>query len=132
MTEQWDVLVVDDEPVVRDGIRLVLEAEGLRVALAPDAQSAVAHPAAAACRLVMCDLMLPDHSGIQVLRSLRAGRPGLPVVMITGYATSENHELAREAGATDFLAKPFEESELLAVVRRALGGEKASPERRKE
>ncbi len=132
MTESWDVLVVDDEPVVRDGIRLVLEAEGMRVAVAADALSAIAHPAAASCRLVMCDLMLPDHSGIEVLRSVRAGRPGLPVVMITGYATSENHELALEAGATDFLAKPFEESELLAVVRRALGGDEASPERRME
>jgi DNA-binding response OmpR family regulator len=120
MAEMWDVLVVDDEPVVRDGIRRVLESEGLRVATAPDAKSGVSHPAAAECRMVMCDLMLPDHSGIQVLRSLRAARPRLPVVMITGYATSENHELALEAGATDFLAKPFEESELLAVVRRAL------------
>ena len=132
MTETWDVLVVDDEPVVRDGIRLVLEAEGMRVAVAADARAAVAHPAAASCRLVLCDLMLPDHSGIQVLRSLREIRPGLPVVMITGYATSENQELALEAGATDFLAKPFEESELLAAVRRALGGDEASPERRKE
>jgi DNA-binding response OmpR family regulator len=121
MTERWDVLVVDDEPVVRDGVRRVLESAGLRVATASDAESAVSHPAAAVCLLVMCDLMLPDHSGIQVLRSLRAARPRLPVVMITGYATSENHEMALEAGATDFLAKPFEESELLAVVRRALG-----------
>jgi DNA-binding NtrC family response regulator len=120
MAEMWDVLVVDDEPVVRDGIRRVLESEGLRVATASDAESGVSHPAAGVCRVVMCDLMLPDHSGIQVLRSLRAARPRLPVVMITGYATSENHELALEAGATDFLAKPFEESELLAVVRRAL------------
>ncbi len=132
MQDEWDVLVVDDEPVVRDGIRLVLNAAGMRVATAEDARSAVSHPAAAVCRLVMCDLMLPDHSGIQVLRSLRETRPGLPVVMITGYATSENHEMALEAGATDFLAKPFEESELLAVVRRALGGDDASPERRKE
>jgi len=132
MQEEWDVLVVDDEPVVREGIRRVLEAAGMRVAVAADAASAVSHPAAAGCRLVMCDLMLPDHSGIQVLRSLRAARRELPVVMITGYATSENHDMALEAGATDFLAKPFEESELLAVVRRALGGGEASSERRIE
>ena len=131
MQDEWDVLVVDDEPVVRDGIRLVLKAAGMRVATADDARSAISHPASAVCRLVMCDLMLPDYSGIEVLRSLREARPDLPVVMITGYATSENHEMALEAGATDFLAKPFEESELLAVVRRALGGDEASSERRK-
>jgi DNA-binding NtrC family response regulator len=132
MMERWDVLVVDDEPVVREGIRRVLEAAGMRVATAENAESAIAHPSVAGCRLVMCDLMLPDHSGIQVLRSLRKARPGLPVVMITGYATSENHEMALEAGATDFLAKPFEESELLEVVRRALGAEETSSERRLE
>lgn len=130
MKEQWDVLVVDDEPVVREGIRRVLEAAGMHVAVAEDAESAVVHPAASECRLALCDLMLPDQSGIQVLRSLRKARPGLPVVMITGYATTENHELALEAGATDFLAKPFEESELLEAVRRALGVEEFPSERR--
>jgi two-component system, NtrC family, response regulator PilR len=132
MAEEWDVLVVDDEPVVREGIRRILEAAGMRVAVAPDAAAAASHPAAASCRLMLCDLMLPDHSGIQVLRSLRAARSDLPVVMITGYATTENHELALEAGATDFLAKPFEESELLAAVRRALGAEASSSGRKRE
>src|SRR5512144_1416474 len=99
MDEGWDVLVVDDEPVVLDGIRLVLSAAGLRVATAGDAQHAVAHPAAVSCRLVLCDLMLPDHSGIDVLRALRKARPDLPVVMITGYGTSENQDRALEAGA---------------------------------
>jgi two-component system response regulator QseB/two-component system response regulator TctD len=100
------------------------------VATAPDAESALSHSAAATCRMAMCDLMLPDRSGIQVLRSLKGARPDLPVVMITGYATSENHELALEAGAADFLAKPFEESELLAVVRRSLGEDDVSSGRK--
>lgn len=121
MAETWDVLVVDDEPVVRDGIRLLLGAAGLRAAAVASAEAALAHPATANCRLLLCDLMLPDSSGLEVLRQLRAARPGLPVVMITGYATSENTARALEAGVTGFLPKPFTESELLAVVRRALG-----------
>ena len=120
MAEQWDVLVIDDEPVVRDAIALVLGEEGLRVAVAADGASGLAHPAAAGCRLVLVDLMLPDRSGTEVLRALQAARPDLPVVIITGYATHESSRLALEAGASDYLPKPFEVSELLAVVRRAL------------
>lgn len=127
MAETWDVLVVDDEPVVRDGIRLLLRAAGLRVATVPDAEAALAHPAAAECRLVLCDLMLPGLSGIDLLQKLRAARPELPIVMITGYGTAENAAQALQAGVSGFLPKPFTETELLDAVRDALGGEGGVP-----
>ena len=117
---RWDVLVIDDEPVVRDAVRRVLEADGLRVETAGDAGAGLAHPAVRDCRLVLCDLMLPDRSGHEVLAALRARRPALPVVMITGFATPDHAARAQEAGAADFLAKPFDVDELLAVVRRVL------------
>jgi DNA-binding NtrC family response regulator len=116
-----DVLVVDDEPVVREAVRRVLGAQGLDVATAGDAAAGLAHPAAATCRLVLCDLMLPDRSGMDVLAELARRRPGLPVVVITGYATPDHAARAREAGAADFLAKPFDAKELVDTVRRALG-----------
>jgi two-component system nitrogen regulation response regulator NtrX len=115
-----DVLVIDDEPVVREAVRRILEADGLQVIGAEDGASGLAHPAARNCRLVLCDLMLPDLPGMQVLRSLHAERPDLPVVMITGFATPDHALRARDAGAIDFLAKPFEAGELLETVRRAL------------
>jgi DNA-binding NtrC family response regulator len=118
--ERWDVLVVDDEPVVRDAIRLVLEAGGLRVATVADSAAALAHPAAESCRLVLCDLMLPESSGLEVLRALRARRPGLPVVMITGYATAEVAVESLRCGAAGFLPKPFDDTELMNQVRQAL------------
>lgn len=118
--ERWDVLVVDDEPVVRDAIRMVLEAGGLRVATVADRRAALAHPAADHCRLVLCDLMLPESSGIEVLRALRARRPGLPVVMITGYATAEVAVESLQCGAAGFLPKPFDDTELMNQVRQAL------------
>jgi CheY-like chemotaxis protein len=121
MNERWDVLVVDDEPVVCDAIRLVLEQEGLSVARVPDAESAFAHPGLATCRLVLCDIMLPGWSGFDVARDLRRRRPDLPIVLITGFATSAIAEQALEAGATAFLAKPFDDTELLQVVRQVLG-----------
>jgi DNA-binding response OmpR family regulator len=120
MTGRCDILVVDDEPVVVDAIRLVLGDEGLEVAGFPDAETALAHPALERCRLVICDLMLPGFSGLDALRAIRARRPGLPIVMTTGYATPEQEDLLLAAGATAFLPKPFDDAELLALVRRVL------------
>jgi DNA-binding NtrC family response regulator len=128
MTE-CDVLVIDDEPVVRQAVRRVLEADGLRVATAEDAASGLNHPALATCRLVLCDLMLPDRSGSEVLHELASRHPGLPVVLITGYATADHAVRAREAGAAGFLAKPFEASELADCVRRGLTSRAAGKER---
>ncbi|HUK62367.1 MAG TPA: response regulator [Dongiaceae bacterium] len=119
-SEPCDVLVVDDEPVVREAIRRVLAAEGLRVTTVPDAETALAHPALDRCRLVLCDLMLPGGSGLDVLAAVRLRRPGLPIVMISGYATTENAERVESAGATAFLPKPFDEEELRTLVRHAL------------
>lgn len=120
MNDRCDVLVVDDEPVVRDCVRLVLEHAGLRVDSAPDAESGLVHPALADCRLLLCDLMLPGQSGLELLRAVRVARPELPIVMITGYATDANADRALEAGASAFLAKPFDDSELLTLVRQVL------------
>jgi DNA-binding NtrC family response regulator len=124
-----DVLVIDDEPVVRAAVRRVLAAQGLQVATAADAESGLRHPALDVCRLVVCDVMLPDRSGVEVVHDVGLRRPGLPVVLITGYATPDLAIRAREAGAAAFLAKPFEASELVECVRRALG---ERPEPREE
>lgn len=123
-----DVLVIDDEPVVRTAVRRVLEANGLRVAVADDAAAGLAHPALATCRLVLCDLMLPDRSGTEVLHEILQRFPRLPVILITGYATPDHATRAREAGATDFLAKPFEAAELMESVRGALAAAPAARE----
>ncbi len=123
-----DVFVIDDEPVVRTGVRRVLEASGLSVETADDAESGLAHPAVEDCRLVICDLMLPGRSGTEVLHELGDRRPSLPVVLITGYATPDLAARAREAGAAAFLAKPFEASELVACVRRALANRETMKE----
>lgn len=122
MSEVWDVLVVDDEEVVRKGIERVLGGDGLRVASAASGCAALDHPAAAACRLVLCDLMLPDLSGIEVVRRLRAARPDLPALIMTGYVTAGSAAQALRAGAAGFLPKPFDEAELRAAVGDALVG----------
>lgn len=130
MAESWDVLVIDDERVVRDAVERVLAEEGMRVATAVDGASGLTHPALATCRLALLDLILPDCPGMDVLRALREARPHLPVVVITGYPTYESTQRAFEAGAIDYLPKPFEASELLAVVHRALRDRDGLPKER--
>lgn len=115
-----DVLVIDDEAVVRNAVRRVLEANGLVVATAADVASGLGHPEVDACRLVLCDVMLPDRSGMEVLHELARRRPELPVVLVTGYATPDLALRAEAAGAAAFLPKPFEARELLDCVRRVL------------
>lgn len=120
MSDRWDVLVIDDEPVVRDAARLVLEQQGLKVAVAADGDAGLAHEALAQCRLVLCDVMLPGRDGFDVVADIRARRPEVPIVVITGYATTAMAARALDCGATAFLAKPFDEEELLEHVRRVL------------
>ncbi len=120
MSETWDVLVVDDEAVIRDAVRMILGSEGWSVARAEDATTALAHPGLESCRLVLCDMMLPGQSGLEVVREVRRRRPDVPIVMITGFATAENATRAIEAGASAFLAKPFDDTELLNQVRSVL------------
>ena len=120
MSSDWDVLVIDDEAVVRDAARLILGAEGLRVAVAADGEEGLAHEALDQCRVVLCDVMLPGRDGFEVVADIRARRPDVPIVVITGYATTAMAARALDSGATAFLAKPFDEAELLEHVRRVL------------
>ena len=131
MSPRCDVLVVDDEPVVVEAIRMVLADEGLAVATVADAETALAHPCLDSCRLVICDLMLPGRSGLEALQAMRARRPGLGIVMITGHATPANEDLVLAAGATAYLPKPFDASELLTLVRHVLAQSDVAGEERK-
>jgi DNA-binding NtrC family response regulator len=123
----WDVLVVDDEEVVRSAVQRILGSEGWRVAGAADAAGALAHEALPSCRLVLCDLMLPGANGFDLVREIRRRRPDVPLVLITGYATAETAAGAIEAGASAFLAKPFDSNELINQARPVLDGPGPGP-----
>ncbi len=115
-----DVLVVeDDRAVLATAVRLC-GAEGLEVDETWSVDGALAVLEEHDYRLLLLDLMLPGRSGFELLESLVAGHPALPVVMISGYSTSENAVTSLQLGAFDFLPKPFDVEELLGVVRRGL------------
>ena len=120
MRGSHDVLLVEDDRVVREAACRILRPEALAVDCVEDVAEAVARMRAFDYRIVLSDLMLPGFSGFDLLDRVASDRPQVPVVLITGYATIENALHAFERGAFDFLPKPFDVAELLGVARRAL------------
>lgn len=120
MRSGFDVLLVEDEPVVREAAARILRPEGLTLDRVEDVDGALARLRKADYRVVLSDLMLPGFSGFDLLDRVTGERPQLPVILITGYATIENALAAFKRGAFDFLPKPFDVAELLGVVRRAI------------
>lgn len=113
-------LVVDDDPGVRYTIREILEAEGLGVAEAGDGLAALEQVEAVRPELVVTDLRMPQLDGMELLRRLTARAPAPRVVLVTAHGSERQAVEAMKSGAYDYLCKPFETEELLAVVRRAL------------
>ncbi|HEX6131527.1 MAG TPA: response regulator transcription factor [Actinomycetota bacterium] len=113
------VLIVDDEPMVRDVLARYLERDGFRVRTADDGQAALDLVAAASPDLVVLDLMLPTVDGLEVLRRLRE-RGDVPVVLLTAKGDEIDRIVGLELGADDYVAKPFSPREVAARVRAVL------------
>jgi two-component system, NtrC family, response regulator AtoC len=113
------ILVVDDEAVVRTGIVQVLSLQDLSVATAADATQALAQLARQAFAVVLLDIKLPDMNGVELLKHIRQDFPATEVIMITGYPTIAGAVECIRLGALDYLVKPFRIEELEAVVQKA-------------
>lgn len=112
------VLVVDDEPAVREYLSDLLELEGHDVATAADGPSALRSIQQARPDCVVLDLMMPGMSGHDVLAEIRRidGGPHLPVVMLTAAASDDEAWKAWNVGVDYFLAKPFDAEQLIRVL----------------
>jgi two-component system, OmpR family, phosphate regulon response regulator OmpR len=112
------LLVVDDDARLRDLLRRYLSENGFRVTVAADAKEARANLASFAFDLIVLDVMMPGESGLDLTGSLRrAGRPRIPVLLLTAMAEPEDRINGLEQGADDYLAKPFEPRELVLRIR---------------
>lgn len=120
MKERFKILVVDDEPAVVNGLRLVLAESGYQVKTAASGQEGLKAFESENFDLVIVDLQLPDIEGIQVLRRIKEMSPGTEVIIITGYGSVAKAVEATKAGAFYFVEKPFEADELLVLVEKAL------------
>jgi DNA-binding NtrC family response regulator len=113
------VLVVDDDPGVRESFRLILE-DHYDVTDVPDGPTALDVVRASAVDLVLLDIRLPGMDGIEVLERIKTLDEGIEVILVTAVKTVRTAVAAMKLGAFDYLTKPFDEDDLLAVVRRAL------------
>jgi two-component system response regulator MprA len=114
------VLIVDDEAPVRDSLERVLRHEGFEVALAHDGREAIRVLAADRADAVLLDVLMPHLDGLEVCRRLRDTGDRTPVLMLTARAEVGDRVAGLEAGADDYLAKPFALDELLARLRALL------------
>jgi len=120
MSIQPTVLVVEDDIHIAQVLRFMIERQGYRVIHAADGRAAADHVAASdAPDLVLLDVMLPYVDGFEILRLMRAraGWDAVPVLMLTAKNTERDTARALDAGATDFIIKPFQPQELLARLR---------------
>jgi two-component system response regulator MprA len=114
------ILVVDDEPVVRENLRIGLEFEGYSVTLAEDGVDALTQVGASAPDLVVMDVMMPRMDGLTACRRLRARDPATPILMLTARGATGDLVAGLDTGADDYLAKPFDFDALLARIRALL------------
>jgi DNA-binding response OmpR family regulator len=113
------VLVVDDEPIVRDVLSRYLSRGGFAVETAEDGEEALARFEATAPDLVLLDLMLPRLDGIEVFTRIRT-RATTPIIMLTAKGDETDRVVGLEIGADDYVAKPFSPREVVARVRTVL------------
>ena len=114
------VLVVDDEPALRELLGEYFQRHGMRVALAADAAEARAAIAAQPPQLAVLDVNMPGENGLSLARWLREAQPGVGIVMLTTAGEAVDRVVGLEMGADDYVPKPFELRELLARVRAVL------------
>jgi two-component system response regulator PilR (NtrC family) len=114
------ILVVDDEPSMREFLEILLRKRGHEVATSPDLAGALARLGQGGLDLVISYLRLGRESGLDVLRAVKADSPATEVVMVTAFATTENAIQAMKLGAYDYVLKPFKVDELQLAVDKAL------------
>jgi DNA-binding response OmpR family regulator len=114
------ILVIEDEPGIVDFLERGLRSQGFDVMSALDGDSGAAAALGQDVDLVVLDLMLPGRSGMDVLTALRAAKPGLPVIVLTALGEVTHRVAWLDAGAVDYLSKPFSLTELAARIRAQL------------
>ena len=125
-TTKKQVLVVEDDAAVREGILDALGFAGFSTIAAADGERGAEAAVRSDCDLVLLDLVLPGRDGLDILKEIRANRPTLPVIILTALGAESDRVKGLRLGADDYVVKPFSVKELLARVEAVL---RRSPER---
>ena len=120
MTERFRVLVIDDDPGIREYLHTVASRQGYEVYSAPDGETAVEGLAKSRPDIITLDAVLPGMDGLETLSKLQQAVPHVPVIMLSGHGQARMIVEAMRLGASDFLRKPFEVEELELAFTKAL------------
>jgi DNA-binding NtrC family response regulator len=123
-----NILVVDDESVIREGLTRILEGGEFAVETAKNGHAAIELLQQKEFDLIITDLKMPGMSGFEVLNAVKILQPDAPVIMITGFATVETAVEAMKNGTVDYIVKPFAPDQILEKVHRALEQKNTSVE----
>jgi DNA-binding NtrC family response regulator len=119
--EPSNILIIDDERVICDGCSLALSDEGHFVDICMTGGAGLDAILKGRYDLALLDMKLPDMDGMDILRAVKKEKPGVYIIVMTGYSSVQNAVEAMKLGAFDYLAKPFSDDELVLAVERALG-----------
>jgi DNA-binding NtrC family response regulator len=119
MSAAAKILLIEDDQSITDTLRRVLADEGHEVAVERRGDEGLARAGRDAFNLVITDLRLPGLSGLELVRQLHAAQPRLPIILTTGFGTTETAIEATKFGAYDYLLKPFDMPQLIELVRKA-------------
>ena len=119
---QKTILLADDEEDVRTIVKMFLEGQGYRVLTAYDGLEAISMAESEAPDVILLDVMMPVMSGIEVARRLKAHYPTthIPIIMLSAAAQADSIKQGIQAGARDYVIKPFQPSKLDEIIRRVL------------
>jgi len=123
-----EILVVDDEAEIREGLELLLKSEGYGVTVAETGDAGLVRLEEQPYDLLLLDVSLPDRNGLELLREIRRRDPYLSVVLITAYGSIDMARAAFKSGAQDYITKPWSNDELLAQVAQAVEGRRLREE----
>ncbi len=121
---KMNVLIVDDDESIRNMLSIVLKDENYNVLIAEDAKKALMHLRKNKVHLVVSDIKMPDMSGIELLHLVKKKDARIPVVMITGHASTDDAIKAMKIGAEQYIVKPFNIDELKIIIERAINKKK--------
>ena len=128
MEEQIGVLVIDDEPLVADALKLILDDSGYRVVVARSGRDGLDEARKRQFDVTITDLRLPDMSGLDVLNAILKQDSNSLVIIITAYGTSEAVRELMSCGAVEVLPKPFFPSDILKIIDVALKNREERPQ----
>lgn len=115
----YDILVVDDEPMIREGLKVALELEGHTATTASDGNEALRMISEKKPDLIITDIIMPESDGIEVICSVKENNPEIKILAISGggrISAKDHLKIAKQLGATGVLTKPFSTTDLLSEI----------------